>query len=89
MTKLEAYELFEKSYWEDDGQLEDYDFEGVREVIDTFNIELTKEQKEQIGEYLLDKYEGELEDYQDYLIKSAHESAEEDRAREHYYEGGE
>lgn len=91
MTKLDAYELFENSYWEDDEKLIDYDFEGVREVLETFEIKLTKEQKEKIGGYLLDKYEGELEEYKYYLNKSAHESEVEDEVREHYYrtKGGE
>ena len=87
MEKLEAYELFKNSYWEDDGKLLDYDFEGILEVLDTFSIELTKEQKEKIGAYLLDKYEIELKDYQEYLSESRHESELEDEAREHYYKG--
>ena len=87
MEKLEAYELFKNSYWEGDGKLLDYEFEGVLEVLDTFDIELTKEQKEKIGAYLIDKHESELEDYQDYLSKIIHESEEEDEAREHYYKG--
>lgn len=87
MEKLEAYVLFKNSYWEGDGKLLDYDLEGVLEVLDTFDIELTKEQKEKIGAYLIDKYESELEDYKEYLSKSIHESELEDEAREHYYKG--
>ena len=86
MEKLQAYELFKRSYWEGDDKLNNYSFEGVLEVLETFDIELTKEQKEKIGDYLLDKYEEDLEDYQDYLNKCYHESMEEDLARDHYYE---
>jgi hypothetical protein len=91
MEKLQAYELFKNSSWEDDGRLIDYEFDSLLDVLDTFDFELTKAQKEKIGEFLLNKHEEDLEDYQEHLYKCAHESMEEDEAREHYYEakGGE
>lgn len=86
MEPIDAYELFMSAYDDDDHLLEDVEFNNLIGDTYEFDIKLTKEQKVKVGEYLLRKHEEDLEDYQNYLSKSAHESEEEDWAREHYYE---
>ena len=82
---LDVYYLFKESYEKDDGKLVDYGFVALMAAIDELGLKLFMRQKEQIGERLYEKYESEVEEYNDYLLKAERESMEEDMAMEAYY----
>lgn len=82
---LDVYYLFKQSYEKDDGKLLDYDFVALMAAIDEFGLKLFMQQKEQIGERLYEKYESEVEEYNDYVLKAERESMEEDAAKDAYY----
>ena len=85
LSMLDVYYLFKQSYEKDDGKLLDYDFVALMAAVDEFGLKLFMHQKEQIGERLYEKYESEVEEYNDYLLKAERESMEEDMAMEAYY----
>ena len=85
LSMLDVYYLFKQSYEKDDGKLLDYDFVALMAAMDEFGLKLSMHQKEQIGERLYEKYESEVEEYNDYLIKCERESMEEDIAKDAYY----
>lgn len=86
-TKLDAFYMFKEAYENRDERLQDDEFDALMEGIDSFGLTLFLWMKEQVGEKLLKKYESELEDYRDSYNKAVHESQEEDKAVEKFYEG--
>ena len=82
---LDVYYLFKQSYEKDDGKLLDYDFVALMAAMDEFGLKLSINQEEQIGERLYEKYESEVEEYNDYVLKCERESMEEDIAKDAYY----
>ena len=78
ITPIDAYELFYEAYMRDDDILKDYYFESFVDGVIEFKITISYTQKKIIGYYLLEEHKKELEEYRDYLIKSDHESLEED-----------
>ena len=85
LSMLDVYYLFKQSYEKDDGKLLDYDFVALMAAMDEFGLKLPICQKEQIGERLYEKYESEVEEYNDYVLKCERESMEEDIAKDAYY----
>ena len=85
LSMLDVYYLFKQSYEKDDGKLLDYDFVALMAAMDEFGLKLSINQEEQIGERLYEKYESEVEEYNDYLIKCEAESLKEDIAKDAYY----
>ena len=85
LSMLDVYYLFKQSYEKDDGKLLDYDFVALMAAMDEFGLKLSINQKEQIGERLYEKYESEVEEYNDYVLKCERESMEEDIAKDAYY----
>lgn len=80
MKPIEVYYLYLQSYEREDRKLINSYFEDFIDFMYEFNIEPTKEQKEKIGQYLLENsYIDDLEDYDNYLTECARESAEEER----------
>lgn len=82
LSMLDVFYLFKESYERGDDKLFDYDFNGLLCAMDEFKLKLFMHQKEEIGEKLYAKYESEVEEYNDYLIKLAAESMAEDIAKE-------
>ena len=85
LSMLDVYYLFKQSYEKDDGKLLDYDFVALMAAMDEFGLKLSINQEEQIGERLYEKYESEVEEYNDYVLKCERESMEEDIAKDAYY----
>lgn len=65
-TKKEAYELFMEAYQNNENFVDD-EFMNLQELAEIYNFEFTKEQKQKIGEKLLEDYEDELIDYRNEL----------------------
>lgn len=65
-SKKEAYELFMEAYQNNENFVDD-DFMNLQELAEIYNFEFTKQQKQKIGEKLLEDYEDELIDYRNEL----------------------
>ena len=82
---LDVFYLFKESYERGDDKLFDYDFIGLICAMNEFDLKLSMHQKEGIGEKLFEKYESEVEEYNDYLSECEAESMAEDMAKDAYY----
>ena len=80
-----AYSLFKTSYLKNDGMLEDENFNELMEETIEKGQRVDIQKRVQMGTYLKENYEAEIEYYYDYLLKAERESMEEDMAMEAYY----
>ena len=80
-----AYSLFKTSYLKNDGMLDDENFNELMEETIEKGQRVDIQKRVQMGTYLRENYEDEIEYYYDYLLKAERESMEEDMAMEAYY----
>ncbi len=80
-----AYNLFKTSYLKNDGMLDDENFNELMEETIEKGQRVDIQKRVQMGTYLKENYEDEIEYYYDYLLKAERESMEEDMAMEAYY----
>ena len=80
-----AYRLFKTSYLKNDGMLDDENFNELMEETIEKGQRVDIQKRVQMGTYLKENYEAEIEYYYDYLLKAERESMEEDMAMEAYY----
>lgn len=80
-----AYSLFKTSYLKNDGMLDDENFNELMEETIEKGQRVDIQKRVQMGTYLKENYEDEIEYYYDYLLKAERESMEEDMAMEAYY----
>ena len=68
LTPKQAFDLYQEAYEDNDWQCED-EFLGLMEAVERYNIQLTDEQKEKIGEFIRDNHDDDLyEMYDNYWV---------------------
>lgn len=68
LTPKQAFDLYQEAYEENDWQCED-EFLGLMDAVKRYNIQLTNDQKESIGEFLKENRDDDLcQMYEDYWV---------------------